>query len=419
MTFSRASHCVYGPSPQAIRREVDTAMAQGSVYATIADYRGGYYLFHSASELQLITPSLLDRLADVANVIVVMLLDGNEVYLLIKQAHFIVGEYRFDNTAVTGNEYKLAATALYVISQQMADFRVYSNATVTVDGTSCRFGDQLTLAVDAEQCTVEDWLDPGALPTTTMVPFKQLALLKRQHRRWPLMGLAASVLMAVVYGLWPVEQSTPVNSQIRGEAPDRYQGLVEHLTKNAGNPLFVLSQVTRRLNHMATLAGWRAFHVAVSQRPDKQFALMVTLSSDSGAVDELMRFAGDHGYVLNVDGERAFLSASLGFMPVLSSAARFQIGSYERLATARLSAWWDGTTTRFVRPPQSEPFIIEKVHIKIPDVDSWDLHSLGSLFYGDPFSLVSLTLTREADTTGRFDADIEMTLAGVMINEVG
>jgi hypothetical protein len=423
MNFSRASHWVYADSKDALKQAVATASAQGAVYGAISEYRDGYYLFHSASELKVITPSLLNQFGDVVNAIVVMMLDDNKVYLLIKQHHFIVGEYLFDHSAPTSNEFKLAATALFVVEQHAADFTVLTNTHVVGEGDhQSRLGGKLTLAVGAGQCQQTDQLSAEAIDIHTMVPFKQLPLLRQKSRHWPVLALAASLLLGVSYWFWPTNNTPIIQSGTAVVAPDPYQGLIDNLTKDAANPLFILSQVTKRMNYVSTLTGWQAFEVVVSQGDDQQFNLLVTLASHSGRngrIDELVDFAQKQGYTLNMAGERAFLAANLGFMPVLSRAARFQIGSYERLTTARLAAWWDDTSTRFVRGKQDGTYVIETVHIKMPHIDVWDLHSLGSLFYGDPLSLVSVALKRVPGTTGLFEGEIEMTLAGVMINEMG
>jgi hypothetical protein len=225
MNLSRASHWVYADSKDALKQAVATASAQGAVYGAISEYRDGHYLFHSASELKVITPSLLNQFGDVVNAIVVMMLDDNKVYLLIKQHHFIVGEYLFDHSAPTSNEFKLAATALFVVEQHAADFTVLTNTHVVGEGDhQSRLGGKLTLAVGAGQCQQTDQLSAEAIDIHTMVPFKQLPLLRQKSRHWPVLALAASLLLGVSYWFWPTNNTPIIQSGTAVVAPDPYQG---------------------------------------------------------------------------------------------------------------------------------------------------------------------------------------------------
>ncbi len=426
MNFSRSTHWVFAHNLDDLKRQVTKASAQGSMYGSIVNEGEGYYLCHSPNRLTVITPSLLQMLADITNVIVV-LLENDQLYMLIKSAGVLVGEYLFDHTEYNSNEFKLAFTALYLIWPRIGEFQLLTNADVDSSADHMTvLNNKVSIPIAVEQCEYKAWLATPFLAWNSkapsvgliaLVPFKQIPLLKKKASYWQMAAVSTAIVLASIYGFWPTADK-PINPPLVSNE-NVYQGLIDHLTKDGANPLFILSQVAKRLNQLDSLIGWRVGEVEVYQQNGQGFILSVGLASLDGNMSTLMSFGRSQHYVVNVAGERAFLTAKLGFMPTLSSAARFQIGSYERLATARLNAWWDGTSVEFSKDnnKRHSPYVIETVTVKMPQVDGFDLNALGSLFYGDPFAISAIKLTRDVAVAGLFNAEIAMTLAGVMINE--
>lgn len=428
MMFERSSHFGFHHSLDALKSAVVVATEKGSTFGHVHNYRDGFYLFHSQSSLTIITPSLLSLLTTERDIMVALALEGDQLYLLIKQNDFIVGEYLFDASDNNSNEMKLALTAFYVLDKQLNDFKLFTNAKIsTSDHNTCILNNKINLPISADNAEYKAWLN-GELTAATetnqislsqLLPFKQIPQLKAKPWVKP-MALASALLFTSLCWLFTGsgEHQPPLATPNSVEA-NPYQGLIQHLTEEGANPLFIFSQVTRRMNVLNTLVGWQINQVDVRQNKGRDFALLITLTSTTGGVTELMAFGRNHGYTVNLDGDRAFLHVGLGFMPVLSTPARFHLGSYQRLMTQRLDYFWDDITTKFSRDSKfnKTPYIIEDIDIKIANVAAADINALGSLFYGDPFSLVALKLKRDKDGLAMFSAALKMTLAGVVINE--
>jgi hypothetical protein len=415
----------YAQSSNKARKIVRKLNDKRLIWGHIQDLNEGYLIYATESQTTSAMPDFCNNIKDTEQAICVVKISETTLYILIKESREKVSEYVIDTSNHTSSDLKILTTHIFAIQEKIVNFTVYTNIKykrVNADLTS--FGTFITLPTPSQNVEKAEWTNEYNSFKTDFIPLRTANQIQYSPKVKAIGAVMALLISGTIIFHDKIEQlktqeiSIPLIINAKPSINEGQQKVTDYLQKNGANILESLQVVQKQLNLIDSLTNWESIAVSSQVSNGYQSIVIKLQPINSNSVDEIVKFASDYKFGVDVTPTHAFLEYSTLIHPILYDMAKFHLGSFQIYINTSVPNYWDNTTINIEDNDElkDKQWAFNNINVTIPDTVSEDIASFGSMFYGFPVGFIAIKMERSPNISPRWDSKITLKIGGVKHN---
>jgi len=391
----------------------------------IQDLNEGFLIYAADSKTSSVMPDFCNRIIDVEQAFCVVKISETTLYILIKESREKVNEYVIDTSNPTSSDLKTLTTHMFALQEKITSYSVFTNIKykrVTAELTS--FGEFITLPIPSQNVEKADWTKEYSNFKTEFTALRTAHQIQYSTKSKVIAAGIALLISGSTIFYDKIEQfkeqeiSIPLIINSKPNINEGQDKVTKYLQKSGANILDSLQVVQKQLNLIESLTNWESI-AASSQIINGQQSIIIKLQPiNTNSVDEIVKFASDYKFGVDVTPTHAFLEYNTIIHPIIFDMAKFHLGSFQIYINTSVPNYWDNTTINIEdnKEIKDKQWAFNNIEITIPDTVPEDIASFGSMFYGFPVGFIAIKMERTPNKSPRWESKITLKIGGVKHN---